>query len=232
MTGSVGDSLVEVTRMSGEDGKEYVSLPLQLMVQAAVDCKDTPAPLRRTLTALPWQRRAVTTLERAAYSPDRIPEAAAALLALDAQIALADGSQVPIADLFTRTGASQSPPAALLLPVDLSGCCWGSARVARMAADQPIVAAVAVVELEGMVAKSARLALTGVWRETVRLSQSVDLLVGRELDDRQIEAVAGAVAGEVSPVPDYLGSAEYRREMAAVLTRRVLEQIREGEYRL
>jgi carbon-monoxide dehydrogenase medium subunit len=232
MTGSVGDSLVEVKRITGEDGREYVSLPLQLMVQAAVDCEDTPAPLRSTLTALPWQRRAVTTLERAVYSPDRIPEAAAALLALDAQVALGDGTQVSIIEFFARTSASQSPPAALLLSIDRTDCCWGSARVARMPADQPIVAAVAVVKLEGMVAKSVRLALTGVWRETVRLAQSVDLLVGKELDAGQIEAVAAAVAEEVSPVSDYLGSAEYRREMAAILTRRALEQVREGDNRL
>ncbi|MBN1122956.1 MAG: hypothetical protein JXJ17_17910 [Anaerolineae bacterium] len=232
MTGSVGDSFIEITRTSGEDGKEYVSLPLQLMVQAAVDCEDTPAPLRRTLTALPWQRRAATTLERAVYSPDRIPEAAAALLALDARVALADGAQVPIIEFFARTSASQSPPASLLLPVDRADCCWGSARVARMSADQPIVAAVAVVKSEGTIVGSARLALIGVCRETVRLSQSVDLLVGKELNAEQIEAAAAAVAQEVSPVSDYLGSAEYRREMAAVLTRRALEQIREGENRL
>ncbi len=232
MTGSVGDSLVEVTRISGKDGKEYISLPIQLMIQAAIDCYEAPALLRSTLMAIPWQRRCVTSLEQALYSPDLIPESAAALLALAAQVALEDETLVPYADFVARSSARQSPPAALLLPVDHAGCCWGAARVARMDADQPIVAAVAVVKLEGIVARSARLALTGAWRESVRLAQSIDLLVGEKLDDMRIENVARAVAGEVSPVSNYLGSAEYRREMAAVLTRRVLEQIREGDNRL
>ena len=62
----------------------------------------------------------------------------------------------------------------------------------------------------------------GAWTEHARLAASVNLLTGGPLTDERIEQVAAAVAQEVVPLDDFCGSVEYRREMAAVLTRRAL----------
>jgi CO/xanthine dehydrogenase FAD-binding subunit len=95
--------------------------------------------------------------------------------------------------------------------------------VARTPADEPIVAAIAVLALEGDVVRQARVALTGVWPESVRLAEAATRLVGSSLDAKHIQAVAVAVEEEVAPKGDFLGTAEYRRAMAGVLTRRALE---------
>jgi CO/xanthine dehydrogenase FAD-binding subunit len=71
--------------------------------------------------------------------------------------------------------------------------------------------------------RQARLALIGVWPETVRLAEASAQLIGGPLNEISIRAVAEAVEQEVAPRGDFLGSEEYRRAMAGVLTRRALE---------
>jgi carbon-monoxide dehydrogenase medium subunit len=51
-----------------------------------------------------------------------------------------------------------------------------------------------------------------------------ELMVGRTLDAALIAEVGEAVAREVSPISDVRATAEYRRNMCAVLTRRALEE--------
>jgi CO/xanthine dehydrogenase FAD-binding subunit len=109
------------------------------------------------------------------------------------------------------------------LRVEVGEMRWGTELVARTPADEPIVAAFAVVELDADVVRQARVALVGVWQEPVRLAQAPAQLVGGPLDAATIEAVAQAVAEEVSPKGDFLGGEEYRRAMAGVLTHRALE---------
>jgi CO/xanthine dehydrogenase FAD-binding subunit len=96
--------------------------------------------------------------------------------------------------------------------------------VARTPADQPIVAAVAVVQMSNNLVEWVRVALTGVWPEPVRLANAPTGLMGGPLKVVYIEAVAEAVETEVAPEGDFLGSEDYRRAMAGVLTRRALEE--------
>jgi CO/xanthine dehydrogenase FAD-binding subunit len=98
--------------------------------------------------------------------------------------------------------------------------------VARTPADEPIVAVVAVVDMEAdnLTVRQARIALTGVWPKSVRLAEAASYLVGRSLDESSRQAVAEGVEKEIAPKGDFLGSEEYRQAMAGVLTHRTLEQ--------
>jgi len=102
--------------------------------------------------------------------------------------------------------------------------------VALTPADEPIVAAIAVIELAGEsqnpVVSQARLALTGAWRENARLARAAELLAGKPLTEEAIEQIAIGVEQEVSPPDDFRGSANYRRAMAALLTRRALRRMK------
>jgi len=109
------------------------------------------------------------------------------------------------------------------LHVDVRDLQWGAAHVGRTPADEPIVSAVAVVSSDGDVVRDVRVALTGVWPESVRLAKAPARLAGGSLDQQIIQAVAEAVEHEVAPQSDFLGSEEYRRAMAGVLTQRALE---------
>ena len=147
--------------------------------------------------------RNVATLGGAILSTDGPPEVLLALLALDAE-------QVRDGELLIEVRfANQSQ----------SG--GGLARVARTPRDQAIVAAVAVIESKGGV---CRLALAGVGPGPMRMASAEKMLEGKPLDSKLLQSVADALSAEVNPLPDYRGSAEYRKAMAGVLAMRAIER--------
>jgi len=184
--------------------------------------------LRRTLTGpISWQTRNETSVQKALTSPRVAPQWIAALLALGATVTV-EGDAGPEESPLT-VGAGQPRPHTLHIPPSDPNQRWGEARVTRTPADEPIVAVVAVVEVDSDIVRQARIALTGVWPETVRLAQAAEQLVGNPLDEANIQAVADAVGREVAPRGDFRGSEEYRRAMAGVLTRRALGQCAQQE---
>ena len=192
-------------------------------LQSVLDRPDTPPPLRQALTgALSWQTRNETPVRRTLTSPRLAPQWVAALLALGATVAVeGDGGpmEVPVESVLQR----QAKGVVSALHVELGSVRWGEARVARTPADEPIVSVIAVADIDKGVVRQARVALTGAWPEPVRLAEASARLVGGPLDADHIQAVADGVAEEVDPRGDFLGSEEYRRAVAGVVTRRALE---------
>jgi CO/xanthine dehydrogenase FAD-binding subunit len=200
------------------------SLDANVSLQAALDSPGCPQPVCQALTgALTWQERNRREVRRALASPRVAPQWSAALLALGATITLEgkDGSSEMLLETFL---ASRPQGEIRSLHVRTKGLRWGEAHVGRTPADEPIVAAVAAVEMDNGQVGQARVVLTGVWPEAARLAQAPAQLVGGPLDKERIQAVATAVEQEVTPEGDFRGSEEYRRAMAGVLTRRALEQ--------
>ena len=195
------------------------------LLQSVLDRPDAPPLLRQALSGvLSWQTRNETPVRRTLTSPRLAPQWVAALLALGATVTVeaeAGPSDVPLDSLLEHRG--EGAVAALHVPNGGPGRRWGEAHVARTPADEPIVAAVAVVDVRDGVVEQARVALTGTWPEPVRLADAPAALAGGPLDAERIRAVATAVEEEVTPQEDFLGSEEYRRAMAAVLARRALE---------
>lgn len=196
-------------------------------LQAALDAVACPPPVRQALSVIySWQFRNETPIRRALTAPRIAPQFVAALLACGARVTVessAGSAEVPL-DVVLGRGGGERP---LVLHVPGSGAWsgelrWGEAHVSRSPADEPIVAAWAVVALTGEEVEWARVALTGVWAAPAALARAAEGLAGGPLDEARIRAVAGAVEGEVAPQGDYLGSPEYRRAMAGVLARRAL----------
>jgi carbon-monoxide dehydrogenase medium subunit len=71
-------------------------------------------------------------------------------------------------------------------------------------------------------AADVRLGLTGVGSRPVRPEAAEAVLRGRVPDAEALAEAAAAVAGEIEPTGDIHASAEYRRQLAVVLTRRAL----------
>jgi len=231
ITATEEDMVQAVALVEQEAGTSSLSLGAHASLQAVYEAPASPDLLRRTLSgAISWQRRNETTVERALLAPNLAPQWIAALLAWGAQMATEEGER-PLVDLLHRAETRPGKLLAVHVPVDVPGRVGGEASVRRTPADEPIVEAIAVVDLANGLVRQARLALTGVWRQHARLAQSARLLVGGSLDDDDIQQVAAAVEREVAPQGDFRGSADYRRAMAAVLTRRALEDCRKGASR-
>ncbi len=68
----------------------------------------------------------------------------------------------------------------------------------------------------------ARIVLASVGPTPVRCRAAEAFLAGRAADDQTIRDAARMAAGEAKPISDTRGSADYRRHLADVLTRRAL----------
>ena len=194
-------------------------------LQTIVDAANAPELLKQVLQrSYSWQERNDVSIRRAALSPDRGPLWAAALMAWDAYVLFDSGEMASYAHYMRREVRPKGRSTDLLIPPAAENLRWGVADVARTKLDTPIVGAVAVVEFDGEQVKAARVALTGVWKRTADLAQAPEALVGQKLTPEIIGAVAEAIAVETDPRPNYLGSVEYRRAMADVLSRDALMQ--------
>ena len=203
------------------------SIDAEATLQAVYDDPGCPPLLRQTLTGtLVWQDRLRRNVRRAVLSSGVAPLWSGALLVLRATATIEgdDGpTQVPVETLLAQKRAVN----VTALHVRTKGLRWGEARVGRAPADDPIVAAVAAVEMDGDTVRQARVAITGAG--PLHLAEAPGQLVGGFLDEERIRAVAKKIEAEVTPEGDFRGSAEYRRAMAGVLARRALMQCLRGE---
>ena len=150
-----------------------------------------------------------------------------ALLVLDATITYADPvlHKAPF-DSFVAYRDRLIKNRALLTAVTIARPPAHSAaafeRVGRSPKDKPIVCAAAYVAIEEGLPTVIRVAVGGADAAPVRLLKSEHLLKGRLLDKAKVEEALRVAIDELQPIADFRGSADYRREMAAVLARRAI----------
>ena len=105
---------------------------------------------------------------------------------------------------------------------------WSFQEVSRRRGDFAVVDAAAAVTLdERGVCQQARVVVGGVSGVPMRLWRLEEALAGTELAPPLIAEAAELVKSEIDPQSDIHASAEYRRDVAAVLVRRALETARE-----
>ena len=103
---------------------------------------------------------------------------------------------------------------------------WSFMEFARRSGDYALVGAVAVLTpAADDTCKSANIAYLGVAGSPTRAHAIEQLLVGTKLDPQTLEDAAGAARNVVGQdMQDVHATVEYRRELTAELTRRVLKQ--------
>lgn len=155
------------------------------------------------------------------------------LIALGASVVLtsAQGQRiVPVEDLFVDYYETDVRPGevitTLLIPPPPSGSGGAYLKfLPRTADDYATVSVAAVVTpAEGDICREVRVALGAVDVTPVRATVVEDLLRGQSLTEENIRAAAASVKDVVEPLDDYRGSAEYKRDMAEVFTRRAIQQ--------
>jgi CO/xanthine dehydrogenase FAD-binding subunit len=135
---------------------------------------------------------------------------------------------VAVADLFAAPGKTTAGPGELLtevvvpLPPDATGSCYARLEY-RQQMEIAVVGATAVVTFAGDRVSAAKVAITAL-APTVRLVPAAEeALVGSDGGRAVAELAARAAAEASEPISDVRASEEYRRAMAAVLTRRAIE---------
>ena len=154
----------------------------------------------------------------------------AALLALDAQvdIASADGERsVPIDTFFTGPGQTVLRAGELItrfrLPNPASGSHYIKHKI-REVMDLAFIGVASAVEVANGTITGARIGLAAVAPTPIRAREAEALLAGKSLTDALLAEAGEAAAAACSPISDLRCSAEHRREMVDVLTRRTVQE--------
>lgn len=154
-----------------------------------------------------------------------------ALLALDAEVVIArhDGEEkLPILDFFLdyrRTAVGQGILKEIQIPRPSSQARGVFLKLGRTQVDQALVNLAVTLEMDRGVCGRVRIAFGAIGRTPQRILEAERVLLEKPLQPDIIEDVVSVVTELVDPVIDLRASADYRRELAGVLTRRALLQL-------
>ena len=161
---------------------------------------------------------------------DPAAELPALCTALDAEFVVADSEEtktIAAADFAIAPLITSLAPEQLLTEIRLptlgDGWRWGFREVSRREGDFALVGAVAMLRMDGDVCREARITMFAVGDAPARMSAAEAALVGRVVDDAARREAAALVSEAVTPGSDIHASAEYRKEVSAVMARRALE---------
>ena len=147
------------------------------------------------------------------------------LLVLDAEVEVQHigGSTKVVLDELLDNPANRLQRG-LITAVTVTLCATGTALavVARTPRDRPTVAVVVRLTRHGEQCDQVRIAWGGVAPRPMRAHTVEQALSGRPLEAAMIETALSPAVVALQPPDDFRGSAEYRRAMIAVLTRRAL----------
>ncbi len=160
-------------------------------------------------------------------------DSAPSLLVLDAEVALGllrrDACWLPLDEFFVLVRKTRLRPGELLVairwPQPAATAGGGFAKFGLRQADaiSVVSAAVHFDRRDDGTCRGVRIALGAVAPRPIRARAAEAALEGRKLD-REAIVEAAALCGEAaSPIDDLRGTAAYRRRLAAVLVRRLLE---------
>ncbi|MFN0153578.1 MAG: FAD binding domain-containing protein [Gaiella sp.] len=131
-------------------------------------------------------------------------------------------------DLFVGPGQTSAKPDELLTAIDVPAPAagTGSAYIRleyRRQMEIAVVGATAVVTFDGDVISDARVAITALAPTIHRVADAEAALVGTDGGRAAADAAGAAAAAAAAPISDVRASEDYRRAMAAVITRRAVE---------
>ncbi len=160
-------------------------------------------------------------------------DSAPALLSLEARVRLKGpkGERiVPLEAFFTGPRRTVAEPdeilQSILVPVPEKGCSGTYLKFSpRHSMDLAIVGVAAAGVAEDGSCKKICLALGAVAPTPIRARQAEVILTGQRLNPEVIEAAARMAMEECRPIDDHRASADYRRDMVYMLTRRAINQI-------
>lgn len=97
----------------------------------------------------------------------------------------------------------------------------------RKAMDLAIIGVAVKIKVEDGVCTDARIALGAVAATPVRAPRAEEALIGRELTDEVIVKASEEAMNSCHPISDIRASAEYRKDMIRVFTKRAIKQAME-----
>ena len=155
------------------------------------------------------------------------------LLALEASVVLnrdSNSREIPIDRLFVSPNRTVLKPDELIKEIIFLKP-NSSTRMAyhklglRNAMAISVVSIAILTEMAGDVCKKVRIGLGAAAPRPIRAYKVEELLEGQRVTEELTETCCERVKKEVNPITDIRASAEYRRSMASVLLKRLIQQV-------
>ena len=150
-------------------------------------------------------------------------------MALDATFVLqgpAGERRVQAVDFFHGTYATDLAAeeilTAILVPAFTRGTGYAYLKLKRKTGDWATAGAAVVMHLVDGLVTSARIALTNVAPTALRATEAETALIGHAPTDSVLSTVSGIVGRICDPAEDLRGDVDYKRAMAAEMTRRAI----------
>jgi len=132
-----------------------------------------------------------------------------------------------VADFFVSYMGTALEDVEIVTEVEIPGLApgsgWAFEEFSRRCGDFAIVSVAATLSVDGGAVERARIALGGVGLCALRAAQAEALLVGQRLDEALLARVCEAARDASDPSGDVHASADFRRHLVGVLTRRVIQ---------
>jgi aerobic carbon-monoxide dehydrogenase medium subunit len=161
-------------------------------------------------------------------------DTAPALLSYGAQVKIASRQgerTVPLEEFFMGPGKTALQDnelvAEIILPAPEPHTGAAFFRRTRTAMDIAVVCGAAMLQLANGTCQNARIGLGAVGPTPLRATRAEAALRGQTLTDQVVEEASRLASEDARPIDDVRSTAEYRREMVRVLTRRGLRQAME-----
>jgi carbon-monoxide dehydrogenase medium subunit len=177
--------------------------------------------------------RSMATLGGGLVNGDPSQDPPPTLIALDASVELtssASSRTCPVEELFVDYYETDVRQGEILttvhVPVPSAESCGAYLKfLPRTADDYATVSVAAVLERgPGNTCRNARIVIGAAGNTPIRAGAAEETLRNQTLTEEAIRAAADTVPDAVDPLDDFRGSADYKREMAGVFTRRAIEQ--------
>ncbi|MBQ2678400.1 MAG: xanthine dehydrogenase family protein subunit M [Firmicutes bacterium] len=154
------------------------------------------------------------------------------LTAMDAKVNVysVDGErQIPVSDFFkgVKKTALENGEIVTSIEIPQLGSQEGSAyfkHSVRKAMDLAIIGVAAWIKMDGRKVADCRIALGGVGVTPLRAPEAEKLLIGNELTEELLEKAGVAASEGCTPISDVRASAEYRKDMVRVYTKRAVRK--------
>lgn len=157
-------------------------------------------------------------------------DSAPPLLVLDAMVKMRSVDKervIPLKQFFIGPGKTVLAPNEILVEIQIPiiQTSWNSCFIKlgqRNAFTLSIVAVATIVKIKNRVFDDIKIALAAVAPIPIRALKVENQLIGKKATEKVVEDGAKAVLNEVKPISDVRASAEYRKDMSYILTKRAI----------
>lgn len=134
--------------------------------------------------------------------------------------------EVNIDDFYLkyRETACKADELAIEIKLPAAGSRNAFARMTRTTLDLSKVNVACSLVMSGKTVKEARVAMGAVAPTTIRLKKVEALLKGKQITDDLLQTIVETVPTEIKPIDDVRSTAEYRRDVAGVMVKRVIAE--------